>query len=199
MAAQLFSDELEAWARSDKPKTLAGINEVFGTKSFAIIFLILLSLSATPIPTGGITNILEIMAMLFTLELIIGRKSLWLPKKWQHAKLSKSAEEKFIPFILKRVRWFEKYSKPSRHNLLVNRSVLRLCGFVILLFTIGAFVAPPFSGLDTLPSLGVVTISLALLFNDIRLFVIGIIAGLIGMGIIASLGGLIVESLNRIF
>ena len=199
MKPRLFSDELEDWLKSRKPKTLAGINEVFGEKSFALILLILMSLSATPIPTGGITNVLEIMAMFFTLELIIGRRTMWLPKKWQHAKLSSGVEKRFIPFILRRVKWFEKYSKPGRHDLLRNRGILRLCGLIILLFTIGAFLAPPFSGLDTLPSLGVVIITLALLFNDMRLFVIGIIAGLIGIGIIASLWGFVIESVNKLF
>jgi hypothetical protein len=199
MKEKLFSDELGGWLKSSRPKTLADINEVFGERSFAIIFIVLLSLSATPIPTGGITNVLEIIAMFFALELIVGRKALWLPKKWQHAKLSKSIEKKFVPFILRRVRWFEKYSKPSHHELLKNRSILRLCGVTVLIFTIGAFVAPPFSGLDTLPSLGAVIIALALLFNDIRLFIVGNVVGLIGIAITVSLGRLVFESFRWLF
>ncbi len=43
-----------------------------------------------------------------------------------------------------------------------------------------AFVAPPFTGLDTLPSLGVVLISLGVLLDDALLALIGLVVGAVG-------------------
>jgi hypothetical protein len=199
MTEKLFSEELEAWLRTKKPKTLASISEVFGEKSFAVIFLILMLLPALPLPTGGVTHVFEIIVMLLSLELIIGRRSIWLPKRWQYASIGRAAEQKIIPFINKRLKWFEKHSKSSRHDLLQNRSVLRSCGLMIFIFTLTAFIAPPFSGLDTIPSLGVVAIALALILNDIRLFIIGNIAGCLGIFVVIGLGKIIVELVQKAF
>jgi hypothetical protein len=50
--------------------------------------------------------------------------------------------------------------------------------------SIGAFLAPPFSGLDTLPALGVVLVSLGVVLEDIAV---------VGLGIIAGAGGVALE------
>jgi hypothetical protein len=199
MTERPFSDELNDWLKSTKPKTLAGINDVFGEKSFAVIFLILMLLPALPLPTGGASHVFEIIVMLLALELIIGRRTIWLPKRWQHAGIGQTAQQKIIPSIQRRLKWFEKHSKSSRHDLLQNRSVLKTCGFMVFIFTLTAFIAPPFSGLDTIPALGVVAIALSLILNDIRLFIIGNIAGCLGILVVVGLGKIIVELAQKAF
>jgi hypothetical protein len=47
-------------------------------------------------------------------------------------------------------------------------------GAVALVGILGAFVAPPFSGLDTLPALGVVVVSLSMLFRDVIITAVGV-------------------------
>ena len=47
-----LSDRLDAWAAGDGPKTLDGRVALFGEKSFAILFVILLAVPALPLPTG---------------------------------------------------------------------------------------------------------------------------------------------------
>ena len=76
-----FSSSLEAWLKSDNPKTLENLSAVFEEKSFAVLFLVLTLPSALPIPTGGITNVFEIIIILFALQLIIGRRTVWIPKR----------------------------------------------------------------------------------------------------------------------
>ena len=78
-----FSDDLETWLKSPGSKTLSGMNAVFAEKSFAITFLLLMSIPALPIPTGGITHIFEIITMLLALELVVGLRTIWLPKRWK--------------------------------------------------------------------------------------------------------------------
>ena len=58
------SVELEAWLTSDGDKALGGLIEVFGGKSFAILFVLLLGVPALPLPTGGATHVFEIIAAL---------------------------------------------------------------------------------------------------------------------------------------
>src|SRR4051794_10662808 len=47
------SDQLEGWLKSDGDKTVSSLIELFEEKSFAILFVLLLGVSALPLPTGG--------------------------------------------------------------------------------------------------------------------------------------------------
>lgn len=189
-----FSDQLETWLKGRQPKTLASLDEVFGDKSYAITFLFLLIFSATPLPTGGITNLFELIALILCVQLIAGLQAPWLPKKWKHMQLGKTLTGKVIPTMLKWVRWFERRSSPRGRWVFRAPFMPRLFGLLVLLFTLGAFVAPPFSGLDTLPALGVVIISLAVILDDLLFLIIGIIVGTVGIGLIAALGSALVET-----
>lgn len=188
-----FSNQLEAWLKSDSPKTLANLGDVFGKKSFAITFLLLMSIPALPIPTGGITHIFEIITMLLALELVVGMQTIWLPEKWRHKKLGSTIQSKALPFIIKRVRWFEKFSRPRLSGLMVHRLIVSFIGLVVFGLTLTAFLSPPFSGLDTLPALGVVFISLGLILEDILGAIIGLIIGVAGVFLVIGLGTVIAK------
>ena len=185
-----FSRKLQKLLTSDRPITLRVITDGFSEKSFAILFLLLLAIPALPLPTGGITHIFEIIAMLLAIELIAGRKTVWLPKNWVDKKLPKSLQTSALPRFMKIIRWVEKYSHPRLVNIQNNKLLSRVVGLVILLFTVFAFLAPPFSGLDTLPSLGVVLLSLGMILDDAILGIVGIVLGAIGVGLVLILGRL---------
>ena len=74
-----LSDQLEGWLRSEHAKTIGSLIDVFEEKSFAVLFVLLLALPALPLPTGGVTHVFEVIAMLLALELIVGRRRVWLP------------------------------------------------------------------------------------------------------------------------
>jgi hypothetical protein len=189
-----FSQELASWLKSSQPKTIASLSKVFGEKSFAIAFLLLLSIPALPIPTGGVTHIFELIAMLLALELIVGRKTIWLPTRWQSIELGESIKEKALPFFIGKIAWLERYSRPRLANFQSNRAIRSLHGVLLLILSVAAFLAPPFTGLDTLPALGGVLIALSIILEDVVLFFGGIIAGAIGIGLIITLGGILARS-----
>ncbi len=197
--AELFSDQLEAWLTSKQPKTLAGLDDVFKDKSFAITFLVLMAFPALPLPTGGVTHVFEIIVMLMCLQLVIGRQTPWLPKKWRHMPLGNVLTGKVIPVMLKWIRWFEKRSSSRGRWIFGLPLVSRLIGLITLGLTLAAFLAPPFSGLDTLPALGVVVISLAVILGDFLMFLAGLVIGLAGVVLTVVLGAAIVESSRRFF
>jgi hypothetical protein len=197
--SKLFSDQLEAWLKSKQQKTLASLDEVFQDKSFAITFLVLMVFPALPLPTGGITHVFELIVMLLCLEMIAGLKTPWLPNKWKHMHLGKALTGKVIPTMMRWIRWFEKHSNPRGQKILNLPMLPRLIGVVIFGLTLAAFLAPPFSGLDTLPSLGVVIISLAIILEDAAMLLAGTLIGLIGVALAVALGAVIVESSRRFF
>ena len=72
-------------------------------------------------------------------------------------------------------------------------------GLWVLLFASAAFVAPPFSGLDTLPSMGAVIIALSIILEDIALFGIGLVVGGVGLGLIAATISVITTIFKHLF
>jgi hypothetical protein len=157
-----------------------------------------MAIPALPIPTGGVTHIFEAAVMLLCLELIIGRKTIWLPKKILHRPLGKTLEKKGLPYLIRKVRWLEKHSRTRGGRLLSHPYYLRLVGATVLVFTIVAFFSVPFSGMDTLPSMGVVGIALGLILEDVVLYVVGVILGSIGVGLYVALGAAATEAVKRL-
>ena len=192
-APEAFSAELEEWLEADDDKTLGALVDVFEERSFALAFLVLMFPSALPLPTGGVTNLLEVVCVVFAVQMALGRRTVWLPSRLRRRSLGAATEEKAIPFIVRRVRWFERWSKPRLAHALDHTVARCVIGLVVVVFTVGAFVAPPFSGLDTLPSLGVVVLALGLLLHDVVLVIVGAIIGTVGLGLIVALGSLVLE------
>lgn len=57
-----------------------------------MLFLFLLAPSALPLPTGGLTQVLEAIAMLLALQLIANRDCVWLPRRWEAVDLGATSK-----------------------------------------------------------------------------------------------------------
>jgi hypothetical protein len=158
-----------------------------------------MALPALPLPTGGASHVLEVITMLLALELIVGRRTIWLPERWLRRELAGPSRQRFATMLLKRIRWFERFSRPRGRPLLRQRLSGVVFGVLVLGFTATAFVAPPFSGLDTLPSLGVVVLSLGFLLEDAVLAAVGVAIGALGAVVVIGLGSLVVRWLGQLF
>ena len=186
-----FSVRLEAWLKADRKKTLGDLTDEFDNESFALLFVLLLAVAALPIPTGGVTHVLEVIAMLLALELIVGRSDIWIPRRWIDRELPALGRPAFAEALLKRVRWFERFARPRGSWFLERRLTNILYGLAVFGFSLVAFLAPPFSGLDTLPALGVVVMSLGVLFGDAVIAAAGVAIGGVGVALVVGLGHLI--------
>ena len=136
-----------AVAHGSRPQTLGSLIDLFEEKGFAVLFVVLMAPSALPLPTGGVTNMLEVVTMLLALELIAGKRCVWLPQRWNRLELGGRRREKFASSLLRQVRRVERLSHPHLRFLFGHR-LSGVLGILVFAFTLGAFVAPPFSGLD---------------------------------------------------
>jgi hypothetical protein len=195
---ELLSDRLERWLRTDQPKTIGSLVEVFQEKSFAVLFVLLLAIPALPLPTGGVTHVFEVIAMLLALELIVGRRKVWLPQRWLRRELPEGLEKQ-AETLLRLIRWVERHSMARLGALLSSRLSGIVFGVVVLALSLTAFLAPPFTGLDTLPALGIVLISLGVLFEDALLALVGLIIGAAGVLLVIVLGRAAIHEIGRLF
>jgi len=196
--APTVSDELEQWLASDQPKTLGNLTELFGPRSFALVFVLLMALPALPVPTGGATHVFEVVTMLVALQLVVGRRCIWLPARWQRLQLAGPSRQKLLNALLRRIRWLERFSRPRATSLFDHRATTSAFGLLVFALTLSAFLAPPFSGLDTLPSLGVVVIGLGVLNRDIVLALAGAVIGAVGVATVLALGNLVVKAAQHV-
>ncbi|HEX4482754.1 MAG TPA: exopolysaccharide biosynthesis protein [Solirubrobacteraceae bacterium] len=199
LAPERVSDELGRWLEGEQRKTLGSLIDAFGEGSFALIFVLLMAVPALPLPTGGVTHVLEVIVMLLALELIAGRRNVWLPQRWREVELAGAKQQKFIDTLLRRIRTLERFSRPRGRWLFGHRLSASAFGLVVLGLALTAFLAPPFSGLDTLPSLGVVVLALGYLLTDFVLTALGAAIGALGVFSVIFLGSIAVKFVKSIF
>jgi hypothetical protein len=108
--------------------------------------------SALPLPTGGATHVFQIIAVLLALELIAGRDQIWLPRRWRKLELAGDKQQRFITALMKMIRRLERFSRPRLRFLFDHRLSNITFGLLVIGGSLAAFFAPPFTGLDTLPS-----------------------------------------------
>jgi hypothetical protein len=197
--AHSVSRELEGWLQSDGEKTLGSLVELFEEKSFAILFVILLGVPALPLPTGGATHVFEIIAVLLAVQLIAGRDHIWLPERWRRLELAGPRQRRFIAGLMKMIRRLERFSRPRLRFLFDHRLSNIVFGLLVIAGCAGAFLAPPFTGLDTLPALGVVLLSLGVLLEDFLLVVLGVAVGIAGVFLEIVLGKAAVKGVGSLF
>jgi hypothetical protein len=193
------SDELEGWLSGEGGTTVGDLIGLFEEKSFALLFMILLGVSALPLPTGGATHVFDVIAVILAVQLIAGRDEIWLPERWRKKELAGKTQQKFLSGLLKFIRWLERFSKPRGRWLFEHRLTSIVFGLLVIGGTAGAFFAPPFSGLDTLPGLAVVLLSLGVLLEDIALVVVAVVIGVAGIALEITLGSAAVNAVKNLF
>ncbi len=194
-----FSDELEVWLRADGPKTLGGLGAVFAEKAFAVAVMLLMFVPALPLPTGGISHIFELITIVIAAQMVSGRRSLWLPQRWQTRGLGAISTERAIPLMIRWIRRFERISKRRWAGWLERPVAQRIVGLLLMATAVTALVAPPFSGLDTLPGIGAVIICLGFILRDIAIIAVGTAVAISGAILIVTIGAALAHWIRQLF
>jgi hypothetical protein len=129
-------------------------------------------------------------------QLIAGRDHIWLPKRWRSLKLAGDKQQRFMAGLLRSIRLLERISRPRLRFLFNHRLSNVAFGVLVILGALGAFLAPPFTGLDTLPALGVVLLSLAVLLEDFALVLAALAVGAAGVALELALGSAAVNGIS---
>ena len=192
------SAALAGWLGGSGGKTVGDLISLFEEKSFALLFVILLGVSALPLPTGGATHVFDVIAVLLALQLIGGRHEIWLPQRWRDLELAGRRQQKFITGLMRVIRRLERLSRPRLRFLFDHRLSNIVFGLLVIGGTAGAFFAPPFSGLDTLPAAGVVLLSLGVLLEDFALVAAAVVVGVAGVVLEITLGSIALHAIKNL-
>jgi len=185
--AERLSDELDHWFVEGGTRTIGELVEAFGPRSFAVSFVVLMAFPALPLPTGGVSHVVELATMLLALELVAGRREVWLPERWRRRPLT-GLSGRLGRALVGRIRWMEHFARPRLSRVFDVALAQCAIGVVVFGLALTAFVAPPFSGLDTLPAMGVVVLSVGVLLRDVALALAGVLVGAMGAAVIVGIG-----------
>jgi hypothetical protein len=153
---------------------------------------------ALPLPTGGATHVFEIIAVLLAAQLIAGRNHIWLPRRWRELELAGDRQQRFLAALMRMIRRLERISRPRLRFLFDHRLSNIVFGVLVIAGCAGAFLAPPFTGLDTLPALGVVLLSLGVLLEDFAIVIAALVVGVAGVILEIVLGKAAVEGIGHL-
>jgi hypothetical protein len=116
------------------------------------------------------------------LQLVAGRDTIWSPKRWCKLELGAGGRRtSFVTGLMRVIRWIERFSRPRFGFLFDHRASNSVFGLLVIAGSVGAFLAPPFTGLDTLPALGVVLLSLGVLLEDFAVVLLALVVGSAGV------------------
>jgi hypothetical protein len=140
-----------------------------------------------------------VIAVLLALQLMVGRSHVWLPRRWQALELTGPKRERFVLAVIRLIRRLERISRPRLAFLFDHRLSNVVFGALVMVGSIAAFVAPPFSGLDTLPALGVVLLSLGVLLEDALVVIAGLLVAGAGIVLEVVLGRAALHGIESLF
>lgn len=100
---------------------------------------------------------------------------------------------------MKLIRRLERLSRPRLRFLFDHRLSNIVFGLLVIGGSAGAFLAPPFTGLDTLSSLGVVLLALGVLLDDVAVVVVALVVGTAGVVLEIVLGSAVIHGLGSLF
>jgi hypothetical protein len=164
------------------------------------MFVVLMSVPALPLPTGGATHVFEVLVIIGAVQLIVGRTEIWVPRRWRTLRLGGTdGNSRFVRALIGVIRTLERISRPRLAGVLGTRGAAAVFGVLVAAGSAGAFVAPPFTGLDTLPALGVVVMSVGMLLEDMLIVGIGVLV--MGAGVVLEivLADLAISAFSRLF
>ncbi len=100
-------------AGGEERVTIGEITEAFGDRSLAPILLVPALITASPISSiPGVPTLTGIVVGLITVQMLMGRHTLWLPQTIAKRGVSRARMRKAVSFLRPPVGWVERLLKP---------------------------------------------------------------------------------------
>lgn len=155
--------------------------EAFHERGFGFFLFLIALPAALPLPALGINTVIALPLLLLTVQQMIGRHTIWVPKSLRSKTLKKTTLDKLIDSALPYVQKGEALIRPRLGFLTqgVFSYLIGLMGFIMALS-----VALPVPLTNTVPSFGIAAMAVGVLMRD----GVAVLAGaLIGIGWICVL------------
>lgn len=157
------------------------IMELLHERGFGLLMLIFVLPNCIPAPIPPpLPSILSIPLLFLSAQMLIGRKSPWLPKWLRSKSLKRSTLAMIVEKIVPRLYKIERILRP-RFSFASSTKGERIVGGIWLLFALSIAIPLPMTNL--VPGIGILIMSLGLLSKDGLVITAGIGIGILGVSI----------------
>lgn len=140
-------------------------------------FLFLFALpAAIPLPGLGINTIIALPLLFLTFQMILGRKTVWMPQSFKKKTMNSARIESFLDKATPLISKFEYIIRP-RLGFLTQPVFSNLVGICAFLMAISVSIPLPLT--NTIPSMGLALIGIGLMMRDGLSILSGILVGTI--------------------
>ncbi len=154
-------------------------------RGFAIIMLLLVLPNCVPIPVPpGVSTILSLPLIFFSVQMLIGWDAPWLPRWLKRRTIRRETLSKMVALAAPRLKKIEKVLKP-RYPFASSQTGERVIGLLWLIFSLS--IAIPLPGTNFLPGLGIMIMALGLLSRDGLIIAAGMLVGMAGIGVTTAI------------
>jgi len=175
--------------------TLGWIVDHLNERAFGLVLLVLALPCCIPF-LYGIPQIVALPLMFVAGQIVIGRRSPWLPAKLGARTVTKAALQNLAHRAGPWLRKIEAVSRP-RLTALSRPPFDRVVGIGLVLFS--ASILVPLPGTNTVPGLAVVVVSMGLLQRDGLLVLAGLALGTIWIATLILAGATLISLLRDWF
>ena len=172
-----LSEELEQLLQNNRTGELSigDLCSAINDKGFGLLLTILSLPSAFPIPAPGYSTPFGIAIALIGIQMLGGRRTVWLPKKIELFKIRFSITSKMIQVGTRFIHTLERFIRPRLHAVY---SGIGVCLAALLIITMALLMILPIPLTNTFPAIVIFLIGVGLTEKD-GLF--GIIAYSLGI------------------
>ncbi|WP_419214857.1 exopolysaccharide biosynthesis protein [Wolbachia endosymbiont of Rhagoletis cingulata] len=159
--------------------TLFDIKTALHERGFGILIIIFSLPLSVPIPVPpGYTTILSIPLILFSLQLLFGFDSPWMPNWLERKSFQRSTLALVVEKTSPTLKKIEKFMKP-RMSFIFRGPGENILAFIMLLCALSIAIPLPLT--NFIPAIGTTLISLGIMSKDGFLSIIGVLVSLCGL------------------
>lgn len=188
-----FSQDLIALLQKERqtPLTLADILAETAERSFSIVIALLVLPFLFPMPPG-VTTILGSACLLLSLQMSLGRRSPWLPRRITRFQFPKAFITQLLNNLQRVAGLLERITRPRLIRFTQSAQVWQINGLCITWLTLLLMTPVPFT--NPIPAAGILLLAISTLERDGLLMLMGYILVGINTALFGTVGFLLWRS-----
>lgn len=179
--SEIFARTLDA--NADGVVVLGEVLDKAGDRGYGFLLILLAIPAFIPILPPGTSGVLGALMSIVALQMLVGLKQPWFPKRWRNKVLSPKVVQALQTRGVAMLRKIERVSHPRGRRFTRNGVILRLSALVVI--GLALVLSSPMPFMNTLPALGVLLIGVGLANHDLYFLSAGWGIGIVVVLIVA--------------
>ena len=179
--SEIFARALDA--NADGVVVLGEVLDKAGDRGYGFLLILLAIPAFIPILPPGTSGVLGALMSIVALQMLVGLKQPWFPKRWRNKVLSPKVVQAIQTRGVAMLRKIERVSHPRGRRFTRNGLILRLSALVVI--ALALVLSSPMPFMNTLPALGVLLIGVGLANHDLYFLSAGWGIGIVVVLIVA--------------